>query len=402
MKILHVTPAYEPAWHLGGVVRSVSQLCRGLAALGHEVTVFTTDSAGDRPLPVPVNQAVRVAGVKVYYFRTDFSYKYSYSRALRAACRQSLRNFDIVHLAAFWCYPGIPARRETIRRGVPYVVSTRGGFVPHSLAQKPWGKKLYFKLVEEKTLKGAGAIHYTAALEKEQTSHLGLRVPGFVVPNGLDLSEFVYLPTKSEARAALAIPMDIPVILYLGRIHPRKGLDFLLEAFAQGVNGSRTAALLILAGPDGGQQGQLQAQAQRLGVAQQVWFPGYVAPQKRNLFLRSADIFSLATYPGENFGNAAVEAMLAGVPVLVSEQVGICREVAADGAGVVVPLTVEAIARALQGMLADPEGLKAMGERAAAAARRRYDLKVVAQLMATAYEDILTGRRSPGLGWSDG
>ena len=102
MKILHITPSYEPAWHLGGVVRSVSQLCRGLAKLGHEVTVFTTDSGKDRRLAVPVNQPVEVGGVTVYYFKTDFFLKFAYSRSLGAACRRLIKNFDLVHLTAFW------------------------------------------------------------------------------------------------------------------------------------------------------------------------------------------------------------------------------------------------------------------------------------------------------------
>ncbi|MGA9753779.1 MAG: glycosyltransferase family 4 protein, partial [Desulfobaccales bacterium] len=107
------------------------------------------------------------------------------------------------------------------------------------------------------------------------------------------------------------------------------------------------------------------------------------------------------TSEDENFGNAAVEAMLSGVPVLVSDHVGICREILADGAGVVVPIEVEAVAGALVKLLSDPEGLRVMGEAAVESARRRYDIDLVARQMATAYEDILVGRRSPGLSWSD-
>ena len=104
--------------------------------------------------------------------------------------------------------------------------------------------------------------------------------------------------------------------------------------------------------------------ARRLGVARQVLFTGYVQPDKRNLFLRASDLLALTKpHPGENFGNVAVEAMLAGVPVVVSEHVGICREVQEDGSGLVVPLTIEAVSRALMEMLADPEKLRAMDRR---------------------------------------
>ena len=186
----------------------------------------------------------------------------------------------------------------------------------------------------------------------------------------------------------------------MGRLHARKGLDILLAAFAKWAQAC-SKGLLILAGPDGGQKEQLLALARRLGVARQVLFTGYVQPDKRNLFLRASDLLALTTHPGENFGDVAVEAMLAGVPVVVSEHVGICREVQEDGSGLVVPLTIEAVSRALMEMLADPEKLRAMGQAAAAAARRRYDINRVAQLMATAYENILSGRRSPQLFWSE-
>jgi len=400
LRILHVTPSYEPAWHLGGVVRSVSQLCRGLAGLGHEVTVFTTDRGGDGRLAVPVNEPVQVGGVTVYYFKTDFFLKFAYSRSLGKACRLKTKDFDLVHLASFWGYPEIPAVRWAKCYEIPYFVSTHGTFLQYSMSQKALKKWVYYYLVEKAVLQGTRAIHYTAELEREGMGYLGLRPPSLVIPNGLALDEFQNLPESSAARDVLCWEQGERIVLFLGRLHPRKGLSFLLEAFARAA-ASLPELVLVLAGPDGGEENKLKRDAKRLGVAGRVRFPGFISPEKRNLYLRAADLCALVTHPGENFGNAAVEAMLGGVPVLVSEHVGICREVAADGAGVVVPLSVEAISGALHNMLADPEGLGEMGRRAAESARRRYDIRVVAQMMADAYEDILTGRRSPGLGWSD-
>jgi len=400
MRILHITPAYPPAWHLGGVVRSVSQLCRGLAQLGHEVTVFTTDSGGDRRMAVPTDQPIDLEGVRVNYFKTNFFLKFCYSRALGDACRRYLKEFDLVHMTSFWSYPGVSGTRKARRWKVPYVVSTRGTLVPYSMGQKAWKKRLYFKWVEQRNLQSAAAIHYTAELEREEMSSLGLTRPSFIVPNGLGLGEFSQLPDKLSARKQLKLPRDAPVVLFLGRLHARKGLAFLLEGFSR-LAVSQPQALLLLAGPDAGEESKLKEMARLMGVSSQVSFPGYIPPEKRNLYLKAADMLALTTHSGENFGNVAVEAMLAGVPVLVSEHVGICREVQADGAGMVVPLESRAIAGAIEQMLADKEGLRAMGEKAAASARRRYDIDLVARRMATAYEDILTGRRSPALSWSD-
>ena len=150
----YITPAYGNWWHFGGVVRSVSQLCRGLAALGHDVTVFTTDSGGDRRMEVPVNQSVEVGG-KVIYFKSEFNLKFAYSSALRAACFLNLINFDIMHIASIWNYPGIPAGVAGKRQRIPYVVSTRGSFVPYAMAEKNLRKRIYFKLFAERNLKNA-------------------------------------------------------------------------------------------------------------------------------------------------------------------------------------------------------------------------------------------------------
>ena len=399
MKILHVTPSYEPAWHLGGVVRSVSQLCRGLAGLGHEVTVFTTDNGLDRRLEVPLNRPMELGGVKVYYFRTDFSLSYGFSRSLTMACRQSFRSFDIVHLTSFWCYPQIPARAAARRDGVPYLVSVRGTIRQSALKNKSWKKWLYYQVVEKWTSRQAAAIHYTTQMERGMDSFHGFSNPSFIIPNGFEAQEFCPAVDRQEARRFWQIPPDAKVVAFLGRLHPVKALDLLVKACGQ-LQVSEIPIQLLLAGPDGGMEAPLRILVQNLKLESRVRFLGMLNGVDRNRLLAASDLLALISHD-ENFGNAAVEAMLAGVPVLVSEHVGICREVAADGAGRVVPLKVEAVAQALQQMLADPEKLQAMGQVAAGAARRRYDLTIVARQMATAYEDILLGRRSSGLSWSD-
>jgi glycosyltransferase involved in cell wall biosynthesis len=158
--------------------------------------------------------------------------------------------------------------------------------------------------------------------------------------------------------------------------------------------------MLMLAGPDFGQKAILQDLADKLNLSDHVVFPGYVPPEKRNALLVAVDIMALTSQQGENFGISALEGMLAGVPVLLSNNVGFHQEVLADQAGLATPLTVEAVSQAMALMLSDPEKLKAMGQKAYRSARSRYDIKNVAKMMLTAYEDILSGRRSPELSWA--
>jgi glycosyltransferase involved in cell wall biosynthesis len=397
MRILHVTPSYEPAWHLGGVVRSVSMLCRGLAHMGHEVTVVTTDSGHNRKMPVPTNRMIELGGVQVYYFKTDISLKFAYSRALRNYCRQNIKKFDIVHLTSFWCYPAIPAAAAARVEGVPYLLSVRGTLRKEAMRRKATKKWLYFQAIEKKIITTASAIHYTTQMERELDVHHHFKTPSFIVPNGFEIKEKAPGQGKSEAKAGLGLNADAAVVTFIGRLHPQKSVDFLIKAIS--LHSLRHKEIcLLLVGPDDGAERSLRALTSQLALDAKVRFWGPVDPYNRDKVLAASDILALVS-TSESFGNVAVEAMLAGVPVMLSDNVGIWREVVADQAGVVVPLEVEAIAGALEKMLADPGTLAAMGQTAADAARRRYDIRTVTQQMSTAYEDILARRHSPGLAW---
>ncbi|MFB0534683.1 MAG: glycosyltransferase [Anaerolineae bacterium] len=401
-KVLHVTPIYEPAWEKGGVVRAISQLCRGLSGLGLDVTVYTTDSSGDGWLPVPSHQPVDVGGVRVFYFHTPWPRKFRYSGALAQACRESIGHFDVVHLASFWNYPGIPAGLEARRQGVPYVISTHGTLISSALRQSRlgWLKKwLYLRAIEDSNLRGAAAIHYTSEIERETIGQSGWGPPTFVVPNGLDFREFDALPARDEARARLGLSSDALVVTFLGRLNPGKALDVLIQAFARVVR-QLPPTRLLLAGPDDGCEAALRSLVSQLRLEEQVRFLGFVSSDERAYLLSASDLFALTSW-SENFSYTAVEAMGAGLPVLLSEHVGIGREVEADGAGRVVPVQVDAIAEELRRLLSQPDLLKDMGRKAHASARKRYGIQEVAELMAMAYEDVLTGRRRPECQWSD-
>lgn len=399
MKILNITPAYEPAWHLGGVVRGVSQVCRGLAKLGHEVTVFTTDSGQDRGLEVPVNTGVDVGGVEVFYFKTDFFLNFAYSRSLGQACRRRIKDFDLVHLTAFWCYPGIVGGHYARTAGIPYVVSTAGTLRPSAMQYKWFKKWLYLYLVEFRNLRGAAAIRCVTTMEREQNDYLPLTTPSFILANGIDPKEFHNLPAKPEARRRLGLPEDKTIAIFIGRLTPEKNVDVLLQGLELN-KGKGLDLLLIIAGPDFGELRKLEAQAKNSGIGEAVRFLGMITPEERNIWLSAADFLCL-TSEDESFGYTAVEALFAGLPVLITEGVGIHREVAADGAGIVVPLKVEAVARGLASMAINRGQREQMAKKALNCARQHFDLQTVAIKMTRAYEDILSGNRSPELMWSD-
>lgn len=398
MKVLHVVSIYEPAWQVGaGQVRAISQLCRGLRSLKIDVTVYTTDYGIDANADIPLNQPVDVDGLRVFYFHSERFRFFRYSTMLREACRETMKHFDIVHLASLWTYPCIPAGAMARREGVPYVISTHGTMSRYDLKHHPLRKKLHLSLVGRWNMDKAAAVHLTTQMEKERIA-LRLDNPSFIVPNGLDFAEFDDLPSKDEARRRLRLPADSIIVTFLGRLHQHKALDVFIHAFSSVVK-LHPKAILLLVGPDDGHESALCSLVKDLQLNHCVRFLGFVNSDKRRLLLAASDVLELVTW-GENFGYTAVEAMAAGIPVLLSEHVGICREVEADGAGYVVPVQKDAIAAKLKEMLSNPRRLKEMGKSAYVSARRCYGMKQVAKLMGTAYEDILTGRRSPECRWS--
>jgi glycosyltransferase involved in cell wall biosynthesis len=399
MKILQIAPNYIPAWHLGGVVRDVSDLSRELVRLGHEVTVFTTDSGKYQRMAVPVNQPVDVEGVKVFYFKTDFFLKFAFSRALWQTCRKMIGSFDILELWAIWHFPEIPGGLYAIREGVPFVVKTVGAMLPHGLKTSSWKKRLFMNLVEYRNLRHARGVHYSTSMERELAPAEIQRLPSFVVPNGIDTRNFADLPDRDTARQHFGLPPDVLTGIFLGRLEPIKNLANFIEAMAiarrQGLD-----IYLLVGGPDFGERKKLEALIASLGFAERVRFLGFVDPAARNILLAAGDFLALPSYT-ESFGLAAVEGMAAGLPVLVSDQVGISREVEQDQAGVVTATEAESIARGLAHLANETGQLSVLGENARRAAAKRYDITATATQVERAYLDILEGVRSPGLNWAN-
>ena len=399
MKILQITPNYAPAWHLGGVVSDVSNLSRELVRMGHEVTVFTTDSGKYQRMAVPLNKAVDVEGVTVFYFRTDFFLKFVYSRTLGKECRRMIGNFDIMELWAIWHFPEIPGGFYAIREQVPFVVKTLGALQHHGL-KTSWLKKwLYLNLVEYRNFRHAQGIHYSTLMEQEQAPAKIRGLPSFVVPNGIDNQNFADLPDRASSRRHFDLPQDVFTGVFLGRLEPIKNLGNLIRAVAiardLGID-----VFLLVGGPDFGEKKKLEALTGHLGLEDRVRFLGYVDPAARNILLAAGDFLALPSFQ-ESFGLAAVEGMAAGLPALVSDQVGIAREVELDQAGVVTGIEAESIAQGLARMAGRPTQLTQMGQNAHLAAENRYDIKITAKKVERAYLDIIEGIQSPDLFWSN-
>lgn len=400
LRFLFVSPYYKPAHVYGGPSYSIPALCESLARMGAHVTVFTTNANGKADLPIPPGVMQEVEGVQVYYFQRDLPGNYFYSSQLRSACHSHISRsaFDLVYVASNWGHPFLPACRASLHAGIPYVVSPRASFKRNTWKGKFLKKMGYHLLFERALLQKASLIHYTTALESNDSRWLGLKPREAIVPNPLSLKEFESLPPKGRFRNRHDITASRKVILILGRVDPDKGLDLALQALSRIVP-RFPDAVLVIAGPEENNQVRyLREQAETLGVSEHVLFTGLLdLPQKLEAFV-DADVF-FSPSRSENFGMSIVEAMACGLPVVVSDQVGVADMIGKEEAGLVVPLDPAQMADALMRLLDDPEWGGQLGQDGLQVVSENFASQAVARHLLHEFEAILGGTAEiPGTG----
>lgn len=362
MRVLHVVPTYLPATRYGGPIFAVHGLCRALARRGHDVEVFTTNVDGRGVSDVSLGTPVDIESVRVHYFPSPMRRLY-YSPAMRKALRARILDFDLVHAHSVFLWPTASAAHVAHRAGVPYVISPRGMLVPELIQRKSrLVKTAWISLVERRNFRNACAIHFTSEREREDASRLGVSVPrAAVVPNGIDIP-----PPRNEAR-------DPSLVLYLGRINWKKGLDRLIEAVT-----SIADARLVIAGRDD------EDYTATLPRHDRVTFLGEVGGEAKEALLATAAVLVLPSI-SENFGNAVLEAMAHATPVIVTPGVGLARDVEESEAGIVTDGAPASLTDAIKRLLAD-EALRAtMGSRGRALVESRFGWSQVAAEMEGLY-----------------
>lgn len=402
LHVLMASPAYKPAYRYGGPAVSVSRLAEMLTARGVRVTVFTTDSNLDESLDVPVDRPVDVDGVEVWYFRrTDTLQKsltflpylsrsvgFLYAPAMRSALAAVVPTVDVVHTQGAFVYPTLAAARAAFRSRVPLCYHQRGAYNPDSLRFRSVKKRLYIAAVERPIMRRAARLVALTEFEARSFRALGLETPIRLIPNGVDARP-VQGGSAVRAENRWGIPANAHLIMFLGRLHPNKGADRLLEAFAR-ILPADPEARLVLAGPDEWSRGdELRAWVARM-PAGRVIVTDMLAPSDKADLLARADLFCLPSR-GEGFSLAILEALASGTPAVISPE---CHfdEVEAEGVGRVVSSDPAALAAVLAELLADPERRRAMGARGRALVESQYTWDHVADETLAMYDEIRRGR----------
>lgn len=382
MKVLHVIPS--TAARDGGPAVAIREMTAALARAGTDVSVATTDADGPREhLAVPLGRPVRDGGVTYWFFARTTPGEWKLSVGLFRWLLAHAAEFDVVHVHAIFSFATLAACRTAKHAGVPYVLRPLGTLDPWSLQQKRWKKRIYYRLLERQHLTAAAAIHATSDSEREGVRLLGFGEKVRVVRLGVPVVE---VGTRGRERAR---PLRL---LFLSRLHPGKGIPLLLQALRDLRRAGTQVELTIAGSGPAPYREELEALSAALGLGPAVVrFVGHVAGETKRRLLAEADAFVLPS-SHENFGIAVAEALAAGLPVVISDQVGIAADVTAADAGRVVPLAVEPLAKAIDEIARDNVGRLRMGQNAMALARQHYSWEHAAQELQLLYGDVAGAR----------
>ena len=366
MKILQVCHTFKPLWESGGMARSAYEISKRLVERGHDVTVYTTNRSLCKT-NLETNKALYLEGMKVYYFENLRKY---FPRKipppvpyyLPFIARKEVKDFDIIHIHGHRTLLAVIIHHYAKKYGVPYVLQPRGS-VPRMSKSKQ--KKLFDILFGHVIIRDANKIIASSKIESEQYPDVFPKLNNdkiVHVPNGIDLETYQNLPQKGQFRKKYSIDDKQKIILFLSRIHKKKGADLLVKAFSKLKNEFENVKLVI-AGPDDGYLDKLKSIVSKLNIESTVIFTGPLYEKDKMEAYVDADVFVLpSSSEEESFGNVALEACACGTPVIITDRCGVAEWINND-VGYVVEYDKKELLDALFKLLSD-EGLRRrFGER---------------------------------------
>ncbi|NVJ85989.1 MAG: glycosyltransferase [Algoriphagus sp.] len=372
MKIIHVVPSIDLS--SGGPSKSVTDLSIHQALKGEKVSILTAASS---------NPYLKESSI------SNFSLVFTKKENLRKKLLEFLnRNeIDMLHGHGIWQMPVHWMAKASKKKNIPYIISPRGMLEPWALNVGKLKKKLALALYQRKDLAKAACIHATAKMEAENIRKLGFTNPIAVIPNGIDLAEF---PLKTSGEK-----YGTKTLLFLSRIHPKKGIELLVEAWSQLDPKIKSGWKIELAG--NGEKNYIQAiqkLIQRKGLESEITIIGPQFGQAKLEAYHRADLFLLPTY-SENFGIVIAEALACGVPVITTKGTP-WEELNELQAGWWIDIGTNSLKEALENALSlSDEERKEMGLKGRKLIEEKYSIEVVARQMIQLYQWILGGQEKP-------
>ncbi len=338
MKVLHIAPSIARAY--GGPTYSLAGFATAAIGEGASLTIAApAPTAGDKWL------AGKVPEAEVYAFRTYGKGAFLASGELQDWLRRSGSGFDVVHIHGLLNPVSSLAARTCVRRGWPVVIRPFGTLSRYSYEHRRVAlKQLYRWFLDRPNLERVSAVHFTTAGERDESAwqNIDWGARAFIVP-----PPWLESPSRNGSQRSIA---ETPMVLFLSRLHPVKCAELLLEAWPEIQRRCPTARLVIAGGGEPVYSQALRARAEHLGVS--VTFTGFVEGDEKRTLLLGASLFVLPSLH-ENFGIAVLEALAAGLPVVISSEVQLSSFVREHSLGVITDRSASALAASVVGALED-------------------------------------------------
>jgi glycosyltransferase involved in cell wall biosynthesis len=391
IRVLHVIPAVAPRY--GGPSTAIWPMTAALRELGGiDVEVATTDADG--PGGQLTSTDLPDGAGTVHLFHRQSSERLKASRELTSWLNGHAADYDLIQTHSNWNHPTNAACRAARRAGVPYIIRPCGMLSDYTWNRSKWKKRAYWWLRERRNLRHAAAFHVTSERERQEVLRLGVTAPVEVIPLGIGSDAFSAPAEPDWLRSQCPQAGSRPILLFLSRLHPKKGItDLLLPAFAKL---KADTFLAIVGGEDNHAPGfllQVKEQVDGLGLRDRVALLGSLPPARRWAAFDGADLFVLPSH-AENFGIVVAEAMARGRPVVVSEGVQFAEQVIAARGGAVVRADVDELAATLDVWLSDVAIRVRAGVAGKKYIRQNLTWRRTAERLADLYRRICRERRS--------
>jgi glycosyltransferase involved in cell wall biosynthesis len=386
MRVLHVIPSLSVKE--GGPSLALPVMARALSQQGVEVTIATTDDDGrGERRAVPLRRFIKdEEGVQYIYFRKNTEF-YKFSLQLTRWLLKHVSDFDLVHIHSLFSYSSVMTGFVARSRQIPYIIRPLGVLNQWGMKnRRPILKKLSLRWIELPILRSASAIHYTSRAEQVEANlaHPSIgALPSVVIPLAIE--------AVNQSRASAAFLAKFPeasgrpIVLFLSRLDPKKGIELLLTAFSE-IRKRSPHTMLVIAG-DGTPyyKASLRAKADELGLNRHVLWAGFLRDAEKEAAFAAASVFILPSF-SENFGIAALEALATGVPTVLSDQVALSDDVREADAGLVVPCEAAQIATAILQLLSNPDLRNRVSANARRLAKERFSTESLTRALTDLYK----------------
>lgn len=379
MKILNIC-GYS--WDIGGPPKIIYDHAIVQMKLGADVTILTPISAGQKLYAIP--EGANIVTCKRHWFSKFWA---EFSPELYQWIKVHGNEYDVIHIHGVWHFAGVAPYLAGIKTAK--CITIHGLLDQWTIGKGYWKKYIFGLLFQKSILKNTELIQINNADEREDLKRfLGFEHPNVkIIPNGMNLNDFAVLPEKNTFRNQFQIPKDKQLILFMSRINLKKGLDLLLPAFKK-VASQRNDCMLILAGPDDGYLSETENFIKENSLENHIKLVGMLMGKDKLSALSDADIFVLPSH-SEGFSIATLEALISGVPSLLSDRVGFGETIRETNAAHLIELNEDSIVSGLNKMLDDKEYCQTLSKNGVLLVKNRYDIELVANQLFSEFEKIV-------------